>query len=308
MKRILAYLLFLSLGCTLSAQSISITGFSLLETDFSAMNRDTRRLDRNGEPCALLRIETTETGFTFDGGLIGVTDVSYHKGEVWVYMPRGARKLSVSHSRFGYLRDWPFPFPVEGGRTYLLTLEAVPPAPVVVQDTVYNTVYVDRYVDRVIERKVRAPRIRRPRPDFSPFGSHYAYTTLGMSVYEGDVIDMSWGLGYAFVPGRVGGYASVLFDEGDPMVNAGPVVRLTGGRGPVDLQVYAGAGTYGGYCMSGDMGIRFSFRSEVGRKLSLWDVSMGCSYADGTYCPYMSFGIGITGSVLGICLGLLCSM
>lgn len=302
MKRILHILLFLSLSSPLLAQSISITGFSLLETDFTAMNRDTRRLDRNGEPCALLRIETTEAGFSFDGGLLGVSDVSYRSGEVWVYVPRGARKLTVSHPRFGILRDWAFPYAVEGGRTYLLTLEAVPPAPVVLQDTIYNTVYVDRYVDRIVERKVRpARRSAFPRPDYSLFGQHYVGTTLGYSVYEGDLIELTAGLSYSFVPGRVGAYASVLLDEGECMINAGPVLRLTGGRDPLDLQIYAGAGVYAGYCVSGDAGIRFSFRNR--HKLSLWDVSVGCSYADDVFYPYVSLGIGFTGSILGfLCL------
>lgn len=296
MKRTLSLIILLMMMCIAAdAQNISITSFTFAESDLTAMNSSTRRNDLNGNRCALLKVETTETGFSFDTGMIGITDIVYYPGEVWIFVPKGTRKITVNHARFGVLRDWQFPYPVESARTYILRLETKAPDPVVVQDTVYNTIYVDRYVERVIERKVRAPR---PRPDFSSSPSHYLWTSVGMNVYEGDIIDMTIGLGYAFVPGRVGGYVSYMNDFDCSMFTAGPVFRLTGPQSRTEVQAYAGAGVYGGYCASADLGMRFAFRGRESRKFNLWDLSVGCSYADQSFYPYVSVSVGISGLLL----------
>lgn len=296
MKRSLSLILLLSAACiTTHAQNLSITSFTFAESDLTAMNSATRRNDQNGNRCALLKVETTETGLSFDTGMIGITDIVYHPGEVWIYVPKGTRKITVSHKRYGVLRDWIFPYPVESARTYILRLEAKAPDPVVVQDTVYNTVYVDRYVERVIERKVRAPR---PKFDFSELPSHYAWTTLGMSIYDKDLVDFSIGCGYAYVPWRMGGYVSYLTDFECSMFTAGPVVRLTNPQSRAEVQAYAGVGVYGGYCASADFGMRFYFRGKENRKFSFWDFSIGCSYADQSFYPYVSLSVGISGLLL----------
>ena len=296
MKRTLSLIILLiTVYITAGAQDLSITSFTFAENDLTAMNSATRRNDQNGNRCALLKVETTETGLSFDTGMIGITDIVYHPGEVWIYVPKGTRKIPVNHARFGVLRDWQFPYPVESARTYILKLEAKAPDPVIVQDTVYKTIYVDRYVERVIERKVRAPR---PRPDFFFSPSHYLWTSVGMNVYGGDIIDMTIGLGYAFVPGRVGGYVSYMNDFECAMLTAGPVFRLTGPRSRTEVQAYAGAGVYGGYCASADLGMRFAFGSRGCGKFNLWDLSVGCSYADQSFYPYVSVSIGISGFLL----------
>lgn len=51
--------------------------------------------DINGDKCALLRVQTTERGFEFDfGSTTGAMKVDNdHAGEIWVYVPAGAKNL-----------------------------------------------------------------------------------------------------------------------------------------------------------------------------------------------------------------------
>ena len=73
-----------------------------------------------GNPCALIKVESTDDDFIFSVGMLGVTERKREGGEIWIYVPFGVRKLTVSHPKLGILRDYPFPCPIEQGRTYIL--------------------------------------------------------------------------------------------------------------------------------------------------------------------------------------------
>lgn len=89
-------LLFVIIGCLIclnsSAQSISVKSFSLLDTDLTANTAGTIEKDQNGETAALIKVVTTQTGFTFDGGVLGIVKTKQTPGEVWVYIPKGSKK------------------------------------------------------------------------------------------------------------------------------------------------------------------------------------------------------------------------
>ena len=57
---------------TLNAQNISVKSFRLLETDLTANLEGTKEIDQNGETAALIKVITTETGFVFDVGMLGI--------------------------------------------------------------------------------------------------------------------------------------------------------------------------------------------------------------------------------------------
>ncbi len=121
MKRflwILTVLLFIP--SILSGQEFSIKSFYLAETDLTAMTPGTQVKDQNGNPCALIKVESTDDDFIFSVGMLGVTERKREGGEIWIYVPFGVRKLTVSHPKLGILRDYPFPCPIEQGRTYIL--------------------------------------------------------------------------------------------------------------------------------------------------------------------------------------------
>ena len=104
------------------SQSISISSFKLLDTDLTANTAGTMELDQNGETAALIKMVTTQTGFTFDGGALGIVKTKQTPGEVWVYIPRGSKKISVKHPQLGVLRDYYFPCAIEAARTYEMVL------------------------------------------------------------------------------------------------------------------------------------------------------------------------------------------
>ena len=106
----------------LSAQSISVSSFRVLENDLTANTHGTMEKDFNGEPAALIKVMTTEQGFVFDGGMVGIVKTKQGVGELWVYVPHGIKRVNIQHSQLGVLRDYYFPIPIEKARTYEMTL------------------------------------------------------------------------------------------------------------------------------------------------------------------------------------------
>ena len=112
----------LSCALLMLAQSISVSSFQLLENDLTANTAGTTERDQNGEVAALIKVVTTQTGFTFDGGALGIVKTKQTPGEVWVYIPRGAKKITIKHPQLGVLRDYYFPCAIDAARTYEMIL------------------------------------------------------------------------------------------------------------------------------------------------------------------------------------------
>ena len=104
------------------AQNISVASFKLMESDLTANTTGTMERDQNGEVAALIRVVTTEQGFVFDGGMVGIVKTKQEVGEIWVYVPHGIKKISMRHPQLGVLRDYYFPIAIEKARTYELVL------------------------------------------------------------------------------------------------------------------------------------------------------------------------------------------
>ena len=108
----------------LNAQELSVKSFYLAETDLTANTPGTMVYDQNGNVCALIKLETTQKGFTFDVGISGVMATIEQPGEIWVYVPFGVRRITIKHPQLGVIRDYPLPCAIEKGRTYIMTLVA----------------------------------------------------------------------------------------------------------------------------------------------------------------------------------------
>lgn len=121
-KRFTLYILLSLLSLVSRAQSLSVESFKLLETDLTANTTGTMMRDQNGNVAALIRVVTTEKGFVFDGGMMGIVGTKQDVGEILVYVPGGIQKITVKHEQLGVLRDYYFPVPIEKGRTYELKL------------------------------------------------------------------------------------------------------------------------------------------------------------------------------------------
>ncbi len=103
------------------SQLISVKSFRQLTNDLDARVHYPKE-DKNGEKAALVKVVTTETGFEFEGGSIGLVATENKTGEIWVYVPRGARVLTIKHSRLGVLRNQEYPEPIESGVVYEMVL------------------------------------------------------------------------------------------------------------------------------------------------------------------------------------------
>ena len=110
LKYYLRAIIFCSLFCLsfadLSAQNISVKSFRLLETDLTANTAGTMKRDQNNEVAALIKIVTTETGFSFEGSSLGFVATKQTPGEIWLYVPRKSRKVTIKHATLGVLRDY----------------------------------------------------------------------------------------------------------------------------------------------------------------------------------------------------------
>lgn len=108
----------------LSGQEFSVKSFYLAETDLTAMTPGTQVNDQNGNPCALIKVESTDDDFMFEVGILGIRERKRNGAEIWLYVPYGIRKLTVNHPKLGVIRDYPLP-PIDKGRTYILKFNGV---------------------------------------------------------------------------------------------------------------------------------------------------------------------------------------
>ncbi len=118
-------ILFFSVVMALSvhAQNIKVSKFGLLTTDMTANTHGTLKLDQNGEKAALIKIQAPEQGFTFSAGSLGIVAREDHNGEIWLYVPRQSKRLTIQHKDFGVLRDYYYPLPIDGARTYEMYID-----------------------------------------------------------------------------------------------------------------------------------------------------------------------------------------
>ena len=127
MKKLLITIL-LSLLCTMTsaAQKLTDTDITFAADPMDLTAQSQARLDRNGVKCALLKVQVLATDVRFQGNVMG--DVRREPGEYWVYMTNGTKQVKIlSDSFLPYM--YYFPEPLQGGVTYILTIDAPQPAP-----------------------------------------------------------------------------------------------------------------------------------------------------------------------------------
>ena len=84
---ICAFLLFALSYVSSFSQKVSISSFQLVENDLTANTYETIVYDQNGEKCALIKVETTQRGFTFDVGMLGVIKTEEKPGSAEKHSP-----------------------------------------------------------------------------------------------------------------------------------------------------------------------------------------------------------------------------
>ena len=122
MKRFTLLIFFIFSICGAFAQNISVKSFKALPMDLTASSLEGKRIDQNGDVAALIKVMTTETGFVFEGGTLGIVDTQQRVGEIWVWVPRSSRKITILHQQLGGMRDYRYPIEIEAERTYEMVL------------------------------------------------------------------------------------------------------------------------------------------------------------------------------------------
>ena len=163
--------------------TFSVESFRQLPTDVSAFIDAVR--DLNGDACALVKV-VAPSDFAFSSPL-GIVKRRDEVGEIWLYLPKGTKTLTLKHPQWGVLRDYPLGMKLESRMTYEMRLR-VPQTPIVEKhDTVvYTKTVVDTVTVAPMKRVVQL----------------HAYTLLTTSMHtEGP----SWGIMLALMR-RHGGY------------------------------------------------------------------------------------------------------
>lgn len=124
MNRFLIIILMIIISVTANPQNIQVLSFRLLETDLTANMYDTKEKDHNGETAALIKVVTTNTGFSFYTDNYGIIKTHQTPAEIWVYVQHGVKMITISHPELGMLKSYYFPIPIEAARTYEMVLHS----------------------------------------------------------------------------------------------------------------------------------------------------------------------------------------
>ena len=190
MKRIVIIFSLLIATLSLYAQELTVKRMEVAPMDLSASTQ--QRNDRNGNACALVKVQLATPGARFEGNVIG--DVEFKTGEYWVYMSEGSYMLNVKHASFLPLfvnfRDFDIK-EVESKVTYVLTLLMPQAGPVNVDDGMrYLTLMVEPKNSRVtVDGKMYDADAVGSVSVYLPQGSHsYLVEAAGYAPEQGSVV------------------------------------------------------------------------------------------------------------------------
>lgn len=83
------------------AQStMDVSKFTRLDNDLTARITKPVRDNDEGKLCALIRVITNLKDIEFRADALGIVKTEQHNGEVWIYVPYGARSLSFAHEGY----------------------------------------------------------------------------------------------------------------------------------------------------------------------------------------------------------------
>lgn len=134
------------------ATGFSVAGFRKLQNDVTAFISPVR--DLNDEACALVKVVAT-ADFVFSSPL-GIVKRDDKTGEIWLYLPKGTKTLTIKHPYRGVLRDYRFSSPLESHTTYELRINL----PVLAEALRHDTIIMTRTVRdtvRIMQRKASVP-------------------------------------------------------------------------------------------------------------------------------------------------------
>lgn len=116
--RFFIIILCLMISMMSQAQEYTVASFRLLPNDISAFIHPER--DLNDEACALVKVECPQD-FAFSSPL-GIVKRQDEVGEVWLYLPKGTKTITLKHPEWGVMRDYKLGKSLESRMTYEMKL------------------------------------------------------------------------------------------------------------------------------------------------------------------------------------------
>lgn len=104
-------------------KTMDVSKFSRLDNDLMARVTKPVRDQDEGKLCALVRVVTNLNDLQFRADALGIVKQESHTGEYWLYVPYGARSLSVSAEGYFPLY-YQYALPIEEGTVYELRLSS----------------------------------------------------------------------------------------------------------------------------------------------------------------------------------------
>lgn len=209
---ILSFLL-LTLSQPLFAQKYRIESFKVLTNDVTAFVDPVT--DLNDDACALIKIlASPDFEFSTPLGIVKRVDKT---GEIWLYIPKGSKKITLKHPQWGVLRDYVFPEKIESHISYELRVDQ-PPTPVskVAESSVVTTVHDTLVMTHTDTLLLSAPKKIIP----------FSLMTEATVIYGGNSKTFAPGIMLAFLK-RHGGFIHISSD----FSRLGPVAGICDKKG-----------------------------------------------------------------------------
>ena len=122
LKSLLVLLMAATSIVTADAQkTMDVSKFTRLDNDLMARVTKPVRDKDEGKLCALIRVVTNLTDLEVRADALGIVQQEKHSGELWLYVPYGARSLSFSHEGY-YPLLYQYAEKIEEGTVYELRL------------------------------------------------------------------------------------------------------------------------------------------------------------------------------------------
>lgn len=115
-------------------KTMDVSKFTRLDNDLMARVTKPVRDKDEGKLCALIRVVTTLSDLEVRADALGIVQQEKHSGELWLYVPYGARSLSFSHEGY-YPLLYQYAEKIEEGTVYELRLSGLQTADAIAQNT-----------------------------------------------------------------------------------------------------------------------------------------------------------------------------
>lgn len=102
-------------------EKIAVVGFKVLSNDLTARVTSPKR-DQNNELCAIIKVVTKDKALFFEPDALGIISREDQPGEIWLYVPHGAKRITIKHEQYGIIRNYFYDEPINKATVYELVL------------------------------------------------------------------------------------------------------------------------------------------------------------------------------------------